>query len=132
MLIYGAAQYKRCQRILQTELGVEPSAETTTLFTRLRAAGEAIPHNRPPQPTAFPGYRVQVHHLVAEGDFVSVIHTHFAKHTGPFMGMPPTGKEAVMNGVEVIRTANGKIVEFWRPDDDAGLLMQLGAIPAPA
>ncbi|MCE7980110.1 MAG: hypothetical protein DYG89_02865 [Caldilinea sp. CFX5] len=82
--------------------------------------------------SAFPGHRVQVHHLVAEGDLVSVIHTHFAKHTGPFMGMPPTGKEIVVNGVEVIRLANGKIVEFWRHDDDAGLLMQLGAMPTPA
>lgn len=82
--------------------------------------------------SAFPGHRVQIHQLVAEDDFVTVVHTHFAKHTGSFMGMPPTGKEAVVNGVEVIRMADGKIVEFWRHDDDAGLLMQLGAIPAPA
>lgn len=58
--------------------------------------------------------------------------THFAKHTGAFIGMPPIDKEAVVNGVEVIRLANGKIVEFWRHADDAGLLMQLGALPAPA
>jgi steroid delta-isomerase-like uncharacterized protein len=81
--------------------------------------------------TAFPGHRAQVHHVLAEGDLVAVVHTHTAKHTGPFMGMPPTGKEVVVPGVEVFRMVDGKIAEFWRHDDDAGLMMQLGAIPAP-
>ncbi|MEZ4727256.1 MAG: ester cyclase [Caldilineaceae bacterium] len=80
---------------------------------------------------AFPGHRAQVHHVVAEGDFVTVRHTHTGKHTGSFMGMPPTGKDIVVNGVEVFRMQDGKIAEFWRHDDDAGLLMQLGIVPAP-
>lgn len=49
------AQYRVCQRLLQTELGVEPSTETRTLYERIRAAGAAIPHNLPPQPTSFVG-----------------------------------------------------------------------------
>ncbi len=49
------AQYRHCQRILQAELGVEPSVETRTLYARIRATGESIPHNLPPQPTAFVG-----------------------------------------------------------------------------
>ena len=27
---------------------------------------------------------------------------------------------------------DGKIIEFWRKDDDAGMLMQLGALPQQA
>ncbi|HXV43956.1 MAG TPA: ester cyclase, partial [Anaerolineae bacterium] len=42
---------------------------------------------------AFPGHRVKVHHILAEGDWVSVLHTHTAKHTGPFMQLAPTGRE---------------------------------------
>lgn len=80
---------------------------------------------------AFPGHRVQVHTIIAEGDWVTVVHTHTAKHTGTFMGIPPTGKDVVVPGIEAFRMANGKIAEFWRHDDDAGLLMQLGALPAP-
>lgn len=57
-----AAQYRRCQHILQQELGVEPSAETQNLFSRLRAVGETIPHNLPPQPTTFVG---RLHELEA-------------------------------------------------------------------
>lgn len=81
---------------------------------------------------AFPGHRVKAHQLIGEGDFVSVLHTHTAKHSGPFMGMAPTGKEVTVNGVDVFRMANGKIAEFWRHDDMAGLLMQLGIISPPA
>jgi predicted ester cyclase len=79
---------------------------------------------------AFPGHRVKVHHILAEGDLVSVVHTHTAKHTGQFMHLAPTGREVAVNGIEVFRLADGKIAEFWRHDDDMGLLMQLGAVPA--
>ena len=80
---------------------------------------------------AFPHHRVSIEDITAEGDMVYVLHTHTAKHTGPFMGMPPTGKDIVVNGVEVFRMSNGKIAEFWRKDDDAGMLMQLGVLPPP-
>jgi steroid delta-isomerase-like uncharacterized protein len=80
---------------------------------------------------AFPGHRAQVHHILAEGNLVAVVHTHTAKHTGQFMHLAPTGRNISVNGIEVFRMADGKIAEFWRHDDDMGLLMQLGAIPAP-
>lgn len=81
---------------------------------------------------AFPHHRVTVEKMVAEGDYVSVLHTHFATNTGSFMGMPATGRSVVVNGLELFRLVDGRIVEFWRKDDDVSLLMQLGAIPAPA
>ena len=45
------AQYRRCREALHEELGVEPAAETTALFERIRAAG-----CKPPPPAA-DGYR---------------------------------------------------------------------------
>ena len=78
--------------------------------------------------TAFPGHRVEVHQMIAEGDWVSVVHTHTALHSGPFMSLPPTGREIVVTGVEVFRLADSQIIEFWRHDDDAGLLRQLGVL----
>lgn len=80
---------------------------------------------------AFPGHRAIVHHILAEGDLVAVVHTHTGKHTGQFMHLAPTGRDIAVHGIEVFRMANGKIAEFWRHDDDIGLMMQLGAIPAP-
>jgi predicted ATPase/DNA-binding SARP family transcriptional activator/uncharacterized protein HemY len=41
------AQFERCRRILDEELGVEPSAETRALYERIRSAGETCPHNIP-------------------------------------------------------------------------------------
>lgn len=80
---------------------------------------------------AFPGHRVTVEGMVGEGDFVSVLHTHTATHGGDFMGVPPTGRTGVVNGLELFRLENGRIVEFWRKDDDVSLLMQLGILPPP-
>ncbi|MFQ5435486.1 MAG: BTAD domain-containing putative transcriptional regulator, partial [Anaerolineae bacterium] len=42
------AQYETCRRILNEELGVEPAAETRSLYQRIRSAGKAGPHNLPP------------------------------------------------------------------------------------
>jgi predicted ester cyclase len=79
---------------------------------------------------AFPHHRVEVHQILGEGDYVSVLHTHLARHGGEFMGLPVTGKEVRVPGVEIFRMQNGKVAEFWR-HDDAGLLMQLGIVSAP-
>jgi predicted ester cyclase len=80
---------------------------------------------------AFPHHRVVVEAVIAEGDFVTVLHTHYATHTGQFMFLGPTGKSVVVNGLELFRVVDGRIVEFWRKDDDVSLLMQLGALSVP-
>lgn len=80
---------------------------------------------------AFPGHRVSVEGIVADGDQVAVLHTHTATNSGSFMGMPPTGKTVLVNGVEYFRLRDGKVVEFWRKDDDVSMLMQLGVIAMP-
>jgi steroid delta-isomerase-like uncharacterized protein len=81
--------------------------------------------------TAFPEHHATVHQMIAEGDAVVVQHTHVARHTGPFMGMPPTGNAINVTGLEMYRVVDGKVIEFWRHDDDAGLMRQLGLVPAP-
>ena len=43
------ARYETCRRILNEELGVEPAAETRSLYLRIRSAGQIDPHNLPPQ-----------------------------------------------------------------------------------
>lgn len=49
------AQYKRCRQILQAELGVEPAAETTALYERIKMALTAPRHNLPAAVTGFVG-----------------------------------------------------------------------------
>src|SRR5215213_4767508 len=69
---------------------------------------------------AFPQQHTTLEAFVAEGDLVSVLHTHTATNTGSFMGLPPTGRTVVVRGIELFRIQDGKITEFWRQDDDAG------------
>jgi DNA-binding SARP family transcriptional activator/predicted ATPase/uncharacterized protein HemY len=42
------AQYQSCRRVLAEELDLQPAPETESLCARIRAAGEARPHNLPP------------------------------------------------------------------------------------
>lgn len=79
--------------------------------------------------SAFPEEKTDLDIFVAEGDYVAIFHTHHTTHTGSFMGMPPTGKTVHVPGIELYRIQNGLIVEFWRHDDDAGLMRQLGMLP---
>lgn len=54
------AQYEICRQALTSELGVEPMAETTELYQRIRAAAAPPPHNLPPQPTPIFGREAEL------------------------------------------------------------------------
>ncbi len=49
------AQYEACRRVLEKELGVQPSLETTALYERIRAARQARRHNVPAAASALVG-----------------------------------------------------------------------------
>ncbi|GAB4578029.1 MAG: ester cyclase [Anaerolineales bacterium] len=82
----------------------------------------------------FPEQTTELHQWIAEGDYVSILHTHRAVNTGSFNGMPATGRQVIVPGNELFRIdpETGKIAEFWRFDADLALMMQLGASPTPA
>ena len=80
---------------------------------------------------AFPDLRFTAEDLLAEGDRVATRVTATGTHRGEFQGLPPTGKQVTISGIEIVRIANGKVVERWGQFDFLGLLQQLGAIPAP-
>ncbi len=81
---------------------------------------------------AFPERHTTVDLLVAEGDLVTAVHTHQGVHGGPYLNFPATGKPFKINGIEVFRIVDGKITEYWRRDDELGMLVQIGLIPIPA
>ena len=80
---------------------------------------------------AFGEQRTDLLQFVAEGNFVALLHTHNAKHTGAFLGAPATNTWLAVPGVELFRLEDGKIAEFWRFDADASLLGQLGLLAVP-
>lgn len=69
--------------------------------------------------------------LIAEGDRVVQRWTFRARHTGEFLGLPPSGETITAAGISIFEVADGKIVRHWAFADDLGFLHQLGAdIPA--
>jgi len=79
--------------------------------------------------TAFPDLHITTDDLVAEGDKVTKIWTANCTHKGELMGIPATGKQIVVKGIEVFRIADGKIAELWASMDNLGMMQQLGVIP---
>ncbi len=80
----------------------------------------------------FPGGGITVDDQIAEGDKVATRWTGRGTHTGEMAGISPTGKEVTVSGLTLSRLENGMVVEEWTTWDTLGMLMQLGAVPAPA
>ena len=79
---------------------------------------------------AFPDLSIQIDDLIAEGDVVVTSYTARGQHTGPLMGIDPTGKQVTVQGVNVGRYQDGKLVESKNLFNEMSLLQQVGAIPA--
>ncbi|HEX5689274.1 MAG TPA: ester cyclase, partial [Roseiflexaceae bacterium] len=80
---------------------------------------------------AFPDGHWAIEDIVGEGDRVAARATFTGTHRGEFFGIPATGKRVTIQAIHICRLAGDKIVEHWAKGDDLGMLMQLGAIPAP-
>ena len=80
--------------------------------------------------TAFPDMKVTIDDFVSQGDKVAARWTATATHTGPLMGIPPSGRQVTWIGMGVYKIADGKIVEQWGIDDALGLMQRIGAIPS--
>jgi predicted ester cyclase len=74
---------------------------------------------------AFPDLQITVEDMVAEGDKVAVRWRLRATHQGEFMGIPPTGNQVTMTGIDINRLEGGRLVERWGNEDMLGLLQQL-------
>ena len=80
---------------------------------------------------AFPGLQITVDDMVGEGDRVSWRLRVRGTQEAEFRGVPPTGKEVTFGAQYIFRFRDGRIVERWTNFDRLGVLVQLGAIPAP-
>jgi predicted ester cyclase len=108
---------------------------------------EVLDHSRPPGVApgaegvrqqfdgfraAFDGFRAEILDQIADGDKVVTRKVFRGTHTGSFQGIEPTGAEVAIHVIDIVRVADGRIVEHWNIVDRLGLLTQLGALPVPA
>ena len=81
---------------------------------------------------AFPGVQAEVLDLIESGDQLAARLLLSGPHEGPFLGVPPTGNDVQLAITTILTMRAGKCVERWSTADMLGLLIQLGAVPAPA
>ena len=76
---------------------------------------------------AFAGHETIIEEIIAEGDTVAVCQTLRVTQSGPFSGIPNTGKHAEIGGYRFFKLKDGKIVSHRALLDLSALLQQIGA-----
>lgn len=73
-----------------------------------------------------------VEHVIAEGDKVAVMWSNHGTHRVEFFGVSATGRTVDTTGIDIHVIRDGRMAEHWDVVDMLGVLIQIGAIPAPA
>jgi steroid delta-isomerase-like uncharacterized protein len=81
---------------------------------------------------AFPGGQIELLHTFADRDDLVTRFVMRGRHEGEFLGVPATGCEIALDGITIMRFRDGRVLERWSQADMLGLLVQFGAMPAPA
>jgi steroid delta-isomerase-like uncharacterized protein len=79
--------------------------------------------------SGFSNIRITRDDTIAAGDRVVDRWTFHATHTGEFMGVPATGKQVAVTGIDIFRIADARLAELWQSWDQLGMLQQLGVAP---
>jgi steroid delta-isomerase-like uncharacterized protein len=81
---------------------------------------------------AFDGPKLEFHDVLWDGEQCAIRYTMSGRHVGDFMGVPATGTEIALPGITTLRFQGDRVIERHSQADMLGLLVQLGAVPAPA
>jgi len=81
--------------------------------------------------SAFNPLQFTIQDVIAEGDKVVVRWTNAGTHSGSFMGIPATGNEFGIAGIDIHVVRGGKLAEHWHVVDQLAQMQQLGLIPQP-
>jgi len=104
-------------------------------YDRARGGNFHLANNARDQSWAHPGMylrdafpdRVDVmEEVIADGDRVGLLFRVTATHTGPFFGIPPTGRRIDVHEIAWLRLKDGQLIEGWFMMDELALLKQLG------
>ena len=79
---------------------------------------------------AFPDAQLAVEDLVVEADRVALRYRLQGTHSGNYLGVAPTGLAFDVEGLTLLRVADGRVVEEWHSPTELAILRQLGAVHA--
>jgi predicted ester cyclase len=77
---------------------------------------------------AFPDARLTVEDLVVEADRAALRYRLQGTHRGPYLGVAPTGLGFDVEGLTMLRVADGCVAEEWHSPTELAILRQLGAV----
>jgi predicted ester cyclase len=84
------------------------------------ALAEMRLHRRP-----FPDKRLEIQHILGEGDLVAMLVTARATHTGRYFDVEPTGREVRTHMLTINRVVDGRLAESWTMYGGPGFYEQL-------
>ena len=78
--------------------------------------------------TAFPDLHLAIQDTVTSGDTTWYRIRSTGTNDGPLFGRPPTGRPIDITVIDVMRVADGQMVEHWGVADRLAMLKQIGAM----
>jgi predicted ester cyclase len=81
---------------------------------------------------AFGAPKLEFHEVLWDGDACAIRFTMTGRHVQEFMGVPATGTTIILPGITILHFRADRVVERFSQADMLGLLVQVGAVPAPA
>ncbi len=81
---------------------------------------------------AFGNPQLEFHETLWSGEAAVIRFTMTGRHMDEFMGVPATGTPIALPGLTILHFSGDRCVERFSQADMLGLLMQIGAVPAPA
>lgn len=80
---------------------------------------------------AFPDIRGNIVLSLSEGDRVMALIEWTGTHTGPFIGIEPTGHKVEFRSAEIFRIEGGRLAEHWDVVDNLDMQLTLGMLSRP-
>ena len=78
--------------------------------------------------TSFPDLHFELQDSVTAGDMTWLRFRSTGTNDGPLWGRPPTGRPIDITVMDVVRVADGRMVEHWGVADRLAVLKQVGAM----
>jgi len=79
--------------------------------------------------TAFPDLSTSIEDMFVSGDKLAVTLIWRGTHTGPYGGVPATGKPVEVRDTAIWHFTGGKVTEILTLQDQFGMLKQIGYLP---
>jgi predicted ester cyclase len=81
---------------------------------------------------SFDSPKLEFHEVLWDGGTCAIRFTMTGRHVDEFMGVPATGASIALPGITILHFRGDRCVGRFSQADMLGLLIQIGAVPAPA